>query len=204
MVGKTTNIKVNIIALFRSDYLAEFHVREMAKLTGKSHVTLLPHLKTLEQDKILIPKTVGKNKLYSLNFENIVAKNHITLSETIEATKFLEEVFLIKKTTKDIFDLNLQGTVVIFGSYAKRTFQEDSDIDLFYIGQITDKEIYDIKKIGKTYGKIINVKKSTLKNFELGLRKKDPLIIEVIKNHVLLQNPEQFVNSLWRYYDERR
>ncbi|MBU0460660.1 MAG: hypothetical protein KJ771_07695, partial [Nanoarchaeota archaeon] len=83
-------------------------------------------------------------------------------------------------------------------------FKEDSDIDLFYLGQLTDKEIQNIKKIGKTYGKTINVKKSTLKNFELGLRKKDPLIIETIKNHIILQNPEQFINALWRFYDERR
>src|SRR3989344_4718512 len=204
MVEKTTNIKLEIIRLFRSDYLAKFHVREMAKLTKKSHVTLLPHLKALEKDKILIPKTVGKNKIYSLNFENIITKNYLTLSETVETTAFLEEIFLIKKITKEIFNLNISGTIMLFGSYAKKTFHEDSDIDLFYLGQITDKEIQNIKNIGKTYGETINVKKSTLKNFELGLRKKDPLIIEIIKNHILLQNHEQFVNALWRYCDERR
>ncbi len=204
MVEKTTNNKLRIINLFRSDYLAQFHVREMAKLTKKSHVTLLPHLKALEKDKILISKTVGKNKVYSLNFENIITKNYLTLSETVETTTFLEQIFLIKKITKEIFNLNLSGTITLFGSYAKKTFKEESDIDLFYLGQITDKEIQNIKSIGKTYGKTINVKKSTLKNFELGLRKKDPLIIEIIKNHVILQNPEQFINSLWRFYDERR
>lgn len=204
MVEKTTNNKLIIINLFRSDYLAQFHVREMAKLTKKSHVTLLPHLKALEKDKILISKTVGKNKVYSLNFENIITKNYLTLSETVETTAFLEQIFLIKKITKEIFNLNLAGTIILFGSYAKRTFKEDSDIDLFYLGQITDKEIQNIKKVGKTYGKTINVKKSTLKNFELGLRKKEPLIIEIIKNHIILQNPEQFINALWRFYDERR
>lgn len=204
MVEKTTNNKLRIINLFRSDYLAQFHVREMAKLTKKSHVTLLPHLKALEKDKILISKTVGKNKVYSLNFENIITKNYLTLSETVETTAFLEQIFLIKKITKEIFNLNLAGTIILFGSYAKRTFKEDSDIDLFYLGQITDKEIQNIKKVGKTYGKTINVKKSTLKNFELGLRKKEPLIIEIIKNHIILQNPEQFINALWRFYDERR
>ncbi|HII89150.1 TPA: hypothetical protein HA253_06150, partial [Candidatus Woesearchaeota archaeon] len=96
------------------------------------------------------------------------------------------------------------GTIIVFGSYTKKTFHEDSDIDLFYLGQLTDKEIQNIKNIGKTYGKTIHIKKSTLKNFELGLRKKDPLVIEIVKNHIILQNPEQFVNALWRYYDERR
>ncbi|MFH1440114.1 MAG: hypothetical protein ABIG89_06095 [Candidatus Woesearchaeota archaeon] len=38
----------------------------MAKLTKKSHVTLLPHLKALEKDKILISKTVGKNKEFKI------------------------------------------------------------------------------------------------------------------------------------------
>ena len=204
MVEKTTNLKLEMINLFRSNYLAQFHVREMAKLTKKSHVTLLPHLKALEKDKILISKTIGKNKQYSLNFENIITKNYITLSETIATTSFLEQIFLIKKVTKEIFNLNLSGTIILFGSYSKKTFKDDSDIDLFYLGQITDKEIQNIKNIGKTYGKIINVKKSALENFELGLRKKDPLITEIIKNHVVLQNPEQFVNALWRFYNERR
>ena len=204
MVEKTTNIKLEIIRLFRSDYLAKFHVREMAQLTKKSHVTLLPHLKALEKDKILIPKTIGKNKQHSLNFENIITKNYLNLSETVETTAFLEDVFLIKKITKEIFNLNLTGTIIVFGSYTKKTFHEDSDIDIFYLGQLTDKEIQNIKNIGKTYGKTIHIKKSTLKNFELGLRKKDPLVIEIVKNHIILQNPEQFVNALWRYYDERR
>lgn len=204
MVEKTTNTKIGVISLFRSDYLVQFHVREMAKLTKKSHVTLLPHLKALKKDKILTVKTVGKNKVYSLNFENIITKNYLNLSETVETTAFLEQIFLIKKITKEIFNLNLSGTIILFGSYVKKTSHEDSDIDLFYLGQINDKEIQNIKNIGKTYGRTINVKKSTLKNFELGLRKKDPLIIEIVKNHIILQNPEQFINALWRYYDEKR
>ena len=204
MVEKTTNIKLEIINLFRSNYLAQFHVREMAKLTEKSHVTLLPHLKALEKDKILISKIIGKNKQYSLNFENIITKNYLSLSETVATTSFWEQVFLIKKITKEIFNLNLTGTIILFGSYVKKIFHEASDIDLFYLGQITDKEIQNIKKIGKTYGNTINVKKSTLNNFESGLRKKDALIIEINKNHIILQNAEQLVNSLWRFYDEKR
>src|SRR3989344_775500 len=204
MVKKTTNIKTEIIDLFRSDYLIQFHVRKIAKLIKKNHVTLLPHLKTLEKDKILIARTIGKNKMYSLNFENIITKNYLTISETVETTRFLEVEFLIKKITKEVFNLNLSGTIILFGSYAKKTFKEDSDIDIFYLGQISDKEVEEIKKIGKIYGKMINVKKSTLNNFEVGLRKKDHLILEIIKNHIVLQNPEQFVNALWRFYDERR
>lgn len=204
MVDKTTDNKLRIVRLYRSNYLGQYHVREIAKLTKKSHVTLLPHLKALEKDRILVSKNVGKNKVYSLNFDNIIAKNYLLLAETVEAILYLEEIFLIKKVTTEIIKLNLDGTIVLFGSYAKRTFREDSDIDLFCLGKIADKEIEEIRKIGKIYGKAINVKKSTMRNFQDGLRKKDQLIAEIIKNYVLLQNPEPLINALWRYYNEIR
>jgi len=203
MIDKPTSNIMKIINLFRSNYLSQYHIRGMAKLTKKNHVTLLPHLKYLEENKILIAKTIGKNKEYSLNFENIITKNFLILSETFEATGLLEKIFLMKKITKEIFNLKLSGTIIIFGSYANETFKDDSDIDMFYLGQITDMEIQNIEKIGKTYGRNINVKKSSLKNFELGLRNKDPLIIEIIKNHIIIHNAEQFINLLWRFYDER-
>jgi len=202
MVDKTTDNKLRILSLYRSNYAAQYHVREIAKLTKKSHVTLLPHLQALEKDKILMPKTVGKNKMYSLNLQNIVAKQYLLLSEVVESTAYLEEVFIIKKITEEIFKLNLSGAVILFGSYAKRTFKEDSDIDLLYIGKIPDADIQKIKEIGKTYGKAINIRKSAVENFESGLRKKDALLTEILKNHLLLQHGELFINALWRYYHE--
>lgn len=202
MVEKTTSNKLRILSLFRSSYMAQFHVREIAKLTQKSHVTLLPHLQALEEDHVLTPKIVGKNKLYSLNLQNIAAKQYLLLAEVVESTAYFEEIFVIKKLTSEIFKLNLGGTVILFGSYAKRTFKEDSDIDLFYIGKISDSNVQKIKDIGRTYGKTINIKNSTVEHFASGLRKKDALIAEILKNHVLLQNGELFINALWGYYYE--
>ena len=202
MVDKITDNKLKIISLYRFNYLSQYHVREIAKLTKTSHVTLLPHLKAIEKDKILIFKRIGKNKVYSLNLNNIIAKYYITLSETVESIRFLEQIFLIKKIFAEIFKLNPFETIIIFGSYAKKTFKEDSDIDIFCLGGITQNKTNQIKKIGETYGKTINIKKSTVSNFENRLRKKDPLIIEIIKNHIILQNPESFVNINWKYYNE--
>ena len=202
MVDKITDNKLKIISLYRFNYLSQYHVREIAKLTKTSHVTLLPHLKAIEKDKILIFKRIGKNKVYSLNLNNIIAKYYITLSETVESIRFLEQIFLIKKIFAEIFKLNPFETIIIFGSYAKKTFKEDSDIDIFYLGDITQNKINQIKKIGEIYGKTINIKKSTISNFENRLRKKDPLIIEIIKNHIILQNPEPFIDLFWEYYNE--
>jgi hypothetical protein len=204
MVGKTTNNKLKILSLYHSNYLAQYHTREMAKLIKKSHVTLLPHLNTLEKEKVLTAKTIGKNKVYSLNLDNILTKNFIIISELVESVFYQEQIFLIKKINTEISKFNLSGTLILFGSYAKKTFKEDSDIDLFYLGELKEAEITGIKAIGKTYGKTINLKTSTIQNFENGLRKKDALIMEVTKYHFILQNQDQFTNALWKYYYEIR
>jgi len=164
----------------------------------------LPHLKGLEKDKILISKNVGKNKVYSLNFDNILTKYYLITTDITTTTTFLDDVYLIKKITKEIFSIGLPGTVILFGSYAKKSFNSYSDIDLFYLGNLREKDVQEIKKIGEIYGKTINIKISSLKNFEKGIRKKDPLIIEIIKDYITLQNSELFVNMLWRHFNEKR
>lgn len=202
MVDKITDSKLKIIGLYKSNYAVQYHVREMGKLLQKSHVTLLPHLKALEKDKVLVPKTIGKNKSYVLNLDNLITKSYILLAEAFYFINYLDNLFLIKKITTELFSLNLPGTFILFGSYARAAFSEESDIDLFYLGEIKEDQANKIKAIGRTYGKTINVKKATLKNFEMGLRKKDHLIVEVVKNHIILQNSEQFISALWNYYHE--
>jgi len=202
MVDKTTDNKIRILSLYKSNYLAQYHTREMAKLVKKSHVTLLPHLKSLEKDKILIAKIIGKNKVYTLNLDNILTKNYLIISELAESILFQEQVFLIKKITAEISKFYLPGSIVLFGSYAKRTFKEDSDIDLFYLGELKETEMTKIKAIGKIYGKTINLKTANIGNFESGLRKKDALIMEILKYYIILQNADTFINALWRYYNE--
>lgn len=204
MVGKTTDNKLRILSLYRSNYLAEYHVRDLAKLTKKSHVTLLPHLKALEKDKILTAKIIGKNKIYALNLDNILTKEHIIIGELSESIIFQEQTFLIKKITTEISKLQFPGSFILFGSYAKKTFKEDSDIDLFYLGELKESENAKIKAIGKIYGKTVNLKTATSKNFEIALRKKDTLIMEILKYHIILQNPDSFINALWWCYNEIR
>ena len=204
MVDKITYNKLRVLDLYHSNYLAQYHTREMAKLTKKSHVTLLPHLTALEKDKILVAKTIGKNKVHTLNLDNILTKNYLTISELFESILYQEQVFLIKKITAEISKLNLSGSLILFGSYAKKTFKEDSDIDIFYLGELKETESTKIRAIVKTYGKTINLKTAIIQNFENGLRKKDALIMEILKYHVILHNPDIFINALWMYYNEIR
>ncbi|MCW4007107.1 MAG: nucleotidyltransferase domain-containing protein [Candidatus Bathyarchaeota archaeon] len=202
MVENTTNC-LKILTLYRTDYEANFHIRAMAKLLGTSHVTLLPHLKHLEQTKILQHKTVGRNKQYLLNKANILTKYYLTAAEQLETISYLEKTFIIKKLAEHLSNIENANSLILFGSYASATAIEQSDIDLFCIGTLTKEHVTQIKKFEATYGKKINTKTATAEDFKMGLRTGDLLTKEIIRNHIILCNPDQFVTILWRTYVER-
>ncbi len=202
MVEKAVNY-LKILSLYRTDYEANLHIRAMAKLLDTSHVTLLPHLKYLEQSKILQHEKVGRNKQYLLNKANILTKYYLTATEQLATISYLEKNFVIKKLAEHLNNLDTVAPFILFGSYANNTATEQSDIDLFCIGTLTKDHATYLKKFEATYGKKINTKTATTENFNTGLRTGDILIKEIIKNHIILRNPDHFITTLWRAYVER-
>ena len=192
-----------ILSLYRTDYTANLHMRAMAKLLGTSHMTLLPHLKRLEETKILQTETVGKNKQYTLNKNNLLTKYYLIVTEGFATIAYLQKTFIIKKLAEHLNNLGIQNPLILFGSYAKGYATEESDIDLFSIGKLTENQQTNIKKFEATFGKKINMKTATVENFEAGLRTGDILIKEVVANHIVISNPDPFVTLLWRQYVER-
>jgi predicted nucleotidyltransferase len=192
-----------ILNLYRTDYNAKLHLRAMSKLTGTSHMTLLPHLKRLEELKLLRTETVGKNKQYTLNKDNVITKYYLVSAEEFAAINFLEKNFLLKKLAEHINQIDISSPLILFGSYTKGYANEESDIDLFCIGKLTPNQQDHLNKFETTYGKKINLKTATAENFSAGLRSGDILIREVVANHIVLCNPDPFVSMLWRYYVER-
>jgi hypothetical protein len=203
MVDKITNNIFKILTLYRDDYSASFHVRAMAKLIGTSHVALLPYLKHLEELKLLKSENAGRNKQYTLNKENILAKYYLAATEELATIDFLEKTFLIKKLSEHLNSIDISSPLILFGSHPKFYANEESDIDLFYIGKLAKPQQAHIKKFEAIYGKKINLKTASIENFSAGLRSGDILIREVVANHIVISNPDAFVTLLWRYYVER-
>ena len=202
MVRNINDIKLDIIGLYGGNYLSEFHIRKMAKLIGKSHVSLLPHLRKFEKDKILTAKNIGRSRVYSLNMENNQVREFLSLSEKKRTIEFLNKEFLIKKLYNEF--INLQGCLILFGSYASETHTKESDIDLFYIGNIKKNEKSSIKDFGRMYNRKVHLTNMTLKQFKEQLFEQNPLIKEVVKSHIILYNHDIFINEVWRYYHGKK
>ena len=203
MVENINNIKIDIISLYRTDYLNQFHIREMAKLIGRSLVSLLPHLKKLESDKILLYKQIGRSKVYFINFNNNQVREFLALSEKKKTLEFLNKYIFIKKIYDDFIN-KLDGCFILFGSHASETYTKESDIDLLYLGEITEEKKREIKEFSKIYGKKMHLIYMTLREFKEQLLKQNALIKEIIKNHIILYNHDTFINEIWRYYYEKR
>ncbi len=204
MVAKINNMILEIIGLYRYNYLNQFHIRAMANLIKKSHVTLLPYLKNLEKDKILLVKEMGKNKVYSMNFENNQVREFLSLSEKKRTLDFLNKEFFIKKIYEEITNLDLNGCFVLFGSYASGLHTNESDVDLLHIGEIKESEKKKIKEFGKAYKKEIHLVSIAPKKFREQLLKQNSLIKEVIDNNIILNNHDIYINEIWRYYNEKQ
>lgn len=201
MVDKTTNY-LRILSLYRTDYTASLHVREIAKRLGTSHVTILPHLKQLAKNKILQHQSVGRNKQYLLNKTNILTKYYLTTAEQVATINYMEKNFIMKKLAENLNNIDTSTPLILFGSYADNSATEESDIDLFSIGTLTKDQLNHIKAFEATFGKKINVKNATAENFNKALRTGDILIKEIVRNHIILRNADPFVTMLWRYHAE--
>ena len=197
-INQTTQ---KILALFTTDYHKTIHLREIARNIQTDKKAVGIHLNQLENHNILQSIQKGRNKEYHLNLDNPVTKHYLILAETYTTITYLEKNYIIKKLTSEIAD-KIDGTIILFGSYAKEEATDESDIDLLII---TEKNINTeaINETAKIMGKEINVKTTDQKHLQSGLKENDPLIKEIIQNHIVIKGIDSLVEIMWRYYGER-
>ncbi|MBN2881291.1 nucleotidyltransferase domain-containing protein [Candidatus Woesearchaeota archaeon] len=182
-----TENTLQVLSLFTNNFESEHYIREVEKLLKISPRTAQLILDDLENKGIVISQTKGKTKIFKLNVSEFT-KRYITFVEQYKAIIFLEKHLIIKEIIEKITPY-IMGVGVIFGSYAKDLETKDSDLDIFIIGNY---DVDQIKKISKVYGIDISIKCYSQKVFS----KKDILVQEVLKNHVVFLNAEQFVNEV--------
>ena len=190
---KKLNITENtlqILSLFTNDFHKGYYIREIARLLKISPRTAQLCLEDLESKGVIKSKVRGKIKLYVLNLSE-ATKRYIVFVEQYKAIIFLENDIMIKEIIEKITS-HIKGIGIIFGSYVKKMQKEDSDLDIFVAGTYDEKEI---KRVSRNLGIEISVKCYPIKTFENNINK-DFLLKEIIKNHIIFVNAEQFIEMV--------
>ncbi len=200
MLEKTniTQTTLKILGLYNDNYAKSLHLREIARKTKIDVNTTYQQLNKLEEMNILSSTIKGKNKEYVLKIDNIITKYYLTMAEIFSAIVYLQKNFVIKKVMTEI-ESKTDDPIILFGSFVKGGYTKESDIDMLIMGQKNvDKMIFRLKDL---VGHEINIKFVNESKFVNGLKNKDPLISEVISNHIILKGADKFCDIMWRYYE---
>ena len=197
-INQTT---LKILSLYRSNYNSSFHVRAVARETNIDVKAIQLQLRMLEKITVVSSAQKGRNKEYSLNLNNYLTKYYMILAETFASITYLSKNFEVKKLVSQIGD-KIGDCIMLFGSFAKDEMTQESDIDLLVI---SDKKpnLDAVREAGRLIGREIGVKSTTEEKFLEGLMNGDPLIREVVANHVVLKGIDTICNVMWRYYAKR-
>ena len=119
--------KISILRVFFEKPNSLFHIREIAKLTKINHTTVRKYLKQFEKDGYL---TIKPTAPYTTYKANTTSKKYLNLKLYYNLEK-IRESGLIENLEKHYN----YPTIVLFGSYAKATDDEKSDLDICIISQ---------------------------------------------------------------------
>jgi predicted nucleotidyltransferase len=138
---------------------------------------------------LLVIEEVGKSKIIALNKQNKVVKSHLVVSSDEERKDYLKKYPIIRKIYQE---LNTEDIVVVFGSYAKKTQTEKSDIDLLIINKDGKKGI-SFSKYELLFKIKINPVFISINEFKLMLKDKEENVgKQALYSHIILNNPDGF------------
>jgi predicted nucleotidyltransferase len=197
-INQTT---LKVVGLYTTDYEVSLHLREIARQTKVDVKAVQLQLKRLETTNILASIPKGRNKEYSLRLDDPIAKYYVMMAEAFATVICLANNFVIKKVVSEIVS-KIEGTVVLFGSFARGDARKNSDIDLFVISdeglQARTKNMVD--DASDLIGRKISLKTANPEQFSQGLDDADPLIREVVSNHVVLRGIDEFCEIMWSHH----
>lgn len=184
-----------ILGMFCHNLKRRFYLRELSRLSRIPLRTTSRVLEELEKSGIILSKCEGRNKYFELNLGSIKARFLIQGAEIWRTIAFLERYLVFKSFLKEIKPVNC--AVIIYGSFAESKAARDSDLDVLIV---CDKEP-DLPEYILPY--TLHKVRLSKSEFLRGLEKDEPLLREILLNHIILYNHSFFVDAMWWYYGRR-
>lgn len=177
-----SKIRQKILSRFFANEGGRFYINEMARLVNTTQGTCRRELNKLVDMGVLTTSKEGNLLYYYVNKQTPLYRE---FSVIIQKTIGIEA-----KLKSSLQSFKGISYAFIFGSYAKREFKPESDIDVVIIGIIEeDRLIRVFKDFEKTIGREINYHIYTEEEFKNKLRT-NSFIKNIIKNHIIIKGDE--------------
>lgn len=171
-------ITVKLLKYFFLNPHAKEYLNELARILDADSGNLDRKIKELEKEGIFISEMKGNQKYYSLNMKYPLIREVKKMFETKYGLK--DEIAKVLKQIKGLKE------AYFFGSYAKNSFQQESDIDMLVIGSHKSREVKDKMLIfRKRYRREFNIIDLTEKEFEDKKREKDPFVENIFSDKII-------------------
>lgn len=181
-----------ILSFMLRDLSRGFHASEIAKTLKLNQKSVSNHLNALEKQNLLKHSISGRNKLFFFNNNNeFVFQKFILKVEAEKTLSFLQKDFKTKELIMKLEQI-INNPFLVFGSYAKGKQKKDSDIDILCIGTYSNKEI---KKIEEFFKIKINIHSLKKEDFMNALEKKNFLMNEIVKDHIIINGFDLFISA---------
>ncbi len=185
-----------IITLLFSRPSSLLHVREIARILRQNAAKTSKLLSELISIGVIKYKESGRSKIMALNFNEPLLSSFILLSETYKKIKFMEKNDIFKEFIRQVERIDHIHTLSIFGSYARGGQTKESDLDMLVVTDGRCKE--DLPSY------ILPVKIHEIRMeysiFCDAIEKGEPLLKEVMENHVLIKGLDLFIEKVIEKY----
>lgn len=192
-------LELKIVDLLARNIEKKLTINEIAKLLKEYYSFVHRTVFRLTQDGVVTKEKTGKSYLCSINLSSEKTFALIQLSEIEKRNEFYNSNKEIKVILNDFVksaEVIDPISIVLFGSYAKRTATKESDIDILLITKTKSGIDKITKEIYAKHGKEINTVVMTPVDFRK--QKDKALIKEIAKDHYVLYGTDKFVSMLFK------
>lgn len=190
-------IELKIIEFLIRNTEEKFTINEIAKRIDEFYSFVHRIIDRLSKEEVIIKNKIGNSYICSLNLENERTLALLNLAEIEKRdelyNKNKELKMILEDFVRSIKSFDKNAIVVLFGSYAKYSAIKKSDIDILVVSKVADINKI-IREIYAKYGKEISPIILNKDNFKK--QKNSTIIKEIIKNHYVLCNSDEFVRCV--------
>tara|TARA_Y100000310_G_scaffold176061_1_gene176192 strand:- start:985 stop:1515 length:531 start_codon:yes stop_codon:yes gene_type:complete len=173
----------NLIRYFFKDSEKSYHVRELAKLSGKSPSTVSKYLNDYKKQEILKSERKLNHLLFKANLDNSEFKD----------LKFSYNVGRLRDSGLIDFlidEFNHPEAIVLFGSFRKAENLPESDVDLLVITPSIKK--LNLSKFEKKLGNKIQLFQHSQKSIRLMKKNNKELLNNFVNGFIIYGHWELF------------